>query len=516
MGYDTQTMRILGAALTLALLLVLAAAPAQAKPKFEPGARSLGDPLLPQIGNGGYDALKYDIELEVTPANRFRGAVTTIKARATQNLSELSLDFQDLAVREVRVDGRRARFAQVDATPRLSTDPAVTQPKKLVVTPKDGIRRGDKFELQVDYSGSQPQLFTDPDLSSEGWIPACYDGAGGERVCDSNFVVGEPMGSQAWFPSNNYPTDKARFDTTVTVPGGQTAFGVGELRKRKTNRDGTVTWSWSEDDPTATYLVTASNGNFNYSESSLRANGRQIPNYNAIDPSGTPEQQATIATALGRTQAMMDFLSERYGPYPFDSNGALVDNAPDVGYALEVQGKSHYSSLNVSQGTVAHEISHQWFGNSVTLERWNDIWFNEGWARLSQWDWQFADGTSPLSAKQQFDANYASGPESKWATSPTGLGGDPANLFATFPTYTRGGMTLEGYRQIIGEQRFFAFARSIQRRYAYGNIGTREFIREAVDWSGFRGAKQRLLNEYFEQWLYGTVKPTVVPASFSG
>ena len=69
------------------------------------------------------------------------------------------------------------------------------------------------------------------------------------------------------------------------MPAGQTALGVGELRKRKTNRDGTVTWSWSEDDPTATYLVTASNGQFDYSESSLRAGGRNIPNYNAIDPS---------------------------------------------------------------------------------------------------------------------------------------------------------------------------------------------------------------------------------------
>ena len=99
---------------------------------------------------------------------------------------------------------------------------------------------------------------------------------------------------------------------------------------------------------------------------------------------------------------------------------------------------------------------------------------------------------------------------------PAVLDNDPANLFVEFPTYTRGGMTLEGYRQIVGERRFNAFARDLQRRYAYGNIGTRRFIAEAVQASGLRGAKARLLGQYFEQWLYGTVKPTLVPASFSG
>ncbi|HEX5910008.1 MAG TPA: M1 family metallopeptidase [Thermoleophilaceae bacterium] len=509
--------RSLGVLLGLILLMALGVAPAQAAaPKFEPGARSAGDPILPQIGNGGYDALRYDIALGVTPANRFSGAVTTMSARATQNLSELSMDFQDLAIRSVHVNGRRAFFSQVDATPQLSSDPAITQPKKLVIKPPAGIRRGDRFQVRVDYGGAQPQVFTDPDYSSEGWVPACYTPAGGTQVCDSNFVVGEPMGAQAWFPSNNHPTDKAAFETSITVPAGQTAFGVGELRRRRPNANGSVTWIWSEDDPTATYLVTASNGVFDYTQSTLRSGRRTIPNYNAIDPSATPAQKTALATTLGRTQEIMDFLADRYGPYPFDSNGALVDRAPSVGYALEVQGKSHYSSLNTSQSTVAHEIAHQWFGNAVTLEHWNDIWFNEGWARLAQWDWNFADGTSPASAKQQFEANYAAATPQDWALAPAVLDNDPANLFLTFPTYTRGGMTLEGYRQIVGERRFNAFARSLQRRYAYGNIGTRRFIAEAVQASGLRGAKAQLLGQYFEQWLYGTVKPTLVPASFSG
>lgn len=503
------------------LALCLLAGPAQAaKPKpgkdFSAGARTLGDPLLPQIGNGGYDARHYEIDLDFDPdANRFDSASTTMSARATQNLSELSLDFQELPVRAVLVDGEPARFEQVGTTP--FDNPDATEPMKLVVTPREGIRRNRRFVVEIDYSGSRPQELVDPDGSSEGWIPACYTPAGGTETCDSFFVVGEPMGAQAWFPSNNHPSDKATFDTSITVPTGDTAFGAGELIDGPAdNGDGTTTWEWSEDDPTATYLVTASNGDFDYTESTVDEviTGRTLPIYTAIDPSATDAQQATLSTRLGRTEEMMKFLAERYGPYPFDSNGALVDRAPSVGYALEVQGKSHYATLSTSESTILHEIAHQWFGNSATLAQWSDIWFNEGWAQWSQWLWNFSDGTSPTSPAQQFANNYASGPETKWAIAPAVLDGDPANLFATFPTYTRGAMTLEGYRQIVGDKRYYRFAKRLQRRFAYGNVSTREFIDEARRSSGLRGGERMRLESYFQQWLYGETEPTILPADF--
>src|SRR5690606_9017739 len=119
-------------------------------------------------------------------------------------------------------------------------------------------------------------------------------------------------------------------------------------------------------------------------------------------------QLTTIRTNLGRTEEMVKFLAGMYGPYPFDSGGAVADAARGVGYALEVQTKPHYSgnfttgAPSVSQGTLLHEIAHQWFGNSVTLANWNDIWFNEGWAEWSTWAWQFADGTNPRSPAERF------------------------------------------------------------------------------------------------------------------
>lgn len=509
--------RVLLAVLVLALVLPAAAA---AHSPWHAGARTLGDPLLPQIGNGGYDALHYDIDLAIDrPANTFTRARTTMTARATQNLDEFSLDFQDLPVASVKVDGKRARFAQVPSTPALSDDPSVTQPWKLVVTPRPKLRVGKRFTVAVDYSGAQPQVFTDPDTSIEGWIPACYP-ATPPQTCDSFFVVGEPMGSQAWFPSNNHPSDKATFDTTLTVQDGDTALGAGELvGPPRATGDGTTTWRWREDDPTATYLVTASNGDFDYSETSTveTVTGRTLPLYTAIDPSATPARRAQIDATLARTGEIMNFYAEQYGPYPFDSNGAVVERSTGIGYALEVQGKSHYaggaSGPNVSLGTLAHETAHQWFGDSVTLKDWNDIWFNEGWATWSQIAWAHAAGVSTLTPEQFFAETYADS-ANDWTIAPAVLNGDPAELFNGFATYDRGAMTLEGYREIVGDARFFAFARALQRRFAYGNISTPGFIVTALAYSGLHGTDLVRLGGYFRQWLYGTEQPTILPADF--
>ena len=487
------------------------------------GARSLDDPLLPQLGNGGYDARRYRIELDYDPVvNRFDDATTTIVAVAAERLREFSLDFQDdLDVSGVTVNGRPAEFRFVAATPDLSDDPIVTQPMKLVVTPHrlSQPKAGRHFTVVVRYRGT-PREITDPDTSIEGWIRACFP-LTPPQTCDGAFVVNEPMGAQSWFPSNNYPTDKARFDTIITVPNAKTALGIGELVGRTDNGDGTSTWHWREDDPTATYLTTATVGDFIFTEDSMveTSTGRALPVYNAIDSTATAPQLTNIRTSLAGAVAQLNFLSDLYGPYPFDSTGAVADRAAGVGYALEVQTKPHYSggftsgNPSINSGTHLHELAHQWVGNSVTLETWSDIWFNEGWANWSEWYWQFSEqgGDDPA---EIFDDLYAATPEEDWTIAPAVLDGDPANLFVSFPTYDRGAMTVQGYREIVGDDVFFPFARAVQRRFAHGNISTAEFIDFAGRRSGLRGAERSLLDDYFEQWLYGESRPTILPDDF--
>ena len=483
--------------------------PGSTPPVFTPGARSAGDPLLPQIGNGGYDARHYALALDYDPAaNVFDAATMTMSARATQNLSELSLDFQDLPVDSVTIDGTAATFSQVAATPAISG--GGTQPMKLVVTPASGILGGTSFELEVSYHG-EPQVFTDPDGSIEGWIPSPV--CAPPVSCNSHFVVGEPMGSQAWFPSNDHPSDKATYETKITVPAGEVAVGVGELAGQTTS-GGSTTWTWAEDDPTASYLVTASNGNFDLVQGSVTEalTGRTLPIYDAISGLALPTQHNSILALTARDEEMIDALGAHYGPFPLDSYGSLWDNNPSVGYALEVQTKSHFSSLSSGASTYLHELSHQWWGDAISPEHWNDLWFNEGFATLSEWIFNFESGATTTSPADRFDDEYSGASASDWSVAPAVLDNDPAKMFSpSFPTYKRGAMTIEGYREIIGEGPFDVFTRSLQSELAGGSISTPGFIARAKAASGFSGARLQLLDDYFQQWLYGTTKPTIEP-----
>ena len=189
----------------LACILVLAPAahatdpPAPDAPGV--GAPSAGDRLFPQIGNGGYDALHYDLRLAYDPATTTLDGRVALTARATQRLRAFSLDLQGFEVSEVSVDGEAANFTR--AATKLLVEPVGRR-----------IRLGSTFRVQVRYRGV-PEPVTDPDGSREGWF-ATDDGA---------FVVGEPIGSQGWFPNNNTPADKATYDVRTSVPAGLTVVG---------------------------------------------------------------------------------------------------------------------------------------------------------------------------------------------------------------------------------------------------------------------------------------------------
>ena len=206
---------------------------------YAPGSRSLGDPLFPLLGNGGYDTQHYDLTIDYDPVANSMTSSTTITALATQNLSEFTLDFRGLTVTAVTVNGAAATVAR--------------EADKLVVTPATGIDSGATFTVVVAYNGI-PERIQDPDQSFEGWL----------RAPDGAFVVNEPMGAMSWFPNNNHPLDKALYDFHITVPTTHVALGNGELASKVDNPNGTTTWNWHHAYPMATYLTTATVGLFDY------------------------------------------------------------------------------------------------------------------------------------------------------------------------------------------------------------------------------------------------------------
>jgi aminopeptidase N len=505
------------AALLAAAALSLAGAAAASAGTFSPGSKSLGDPIFPQIGNGGYDVGDYEVDIDYDPsANELlAGTKTTITATATQDLSRFSLDFQrDLAIDSVTVDGNAAAFTRADAKPKLSNDPDVTQPAKLTITPGEGIAKGTGFEVVVAYSG-EPQEFTDTDGSLEGWVRACS--APGN--CDGSFTVSEPIGAQSWFPCNDHPSDKATFTLHTTAPSAYTAIGAGHRAGIVDNGDGTSTTTWVEDTPMATYLSTGTVGRFDVEESTMtdRSNGAEIPVFTAVDSAGSGQQKAKVLDAADRIPEIVNFLARKFGSYPFETTGVVADWVPSVGYELENQTKPHFAGDKqgpaIDVPILAHEIAHQWMGDSISPARWSDIWFNEGWAQFSQVLFKNKVDGAKRTPRRFFRAVYAArGPA--WRLQPAVLDHDPSKLFSGFAVYARPGAMLEGFREIVGNKTFYKFAKRLGAEHGGGTISRRQFVRDAKRASELNGRKLRRLGRYFHQWLLWEKRPKLTPSDF--
>jgi aminopeptidase N len=446
-------------------LAVCAGGPADASAQaYTPGSAGLGDPYFPKAGNGGYDVSHYEIDLRYRARSRRGVATTVVTATATHGLSRFDLDFRGPEITDLTVDGRPAGF--------------VRRGQELVITPRAPIDDGDRFVVEVSYDGRLRKL-TDPDGSLEGWIPT-RDGA---------FVASEPRGSPTWFPCNDHPTDKAAYGFRITVRKGRKAVANGLLVDRERRRRWT-TFAWREDEPMATYLATATNGRFDLDRSPVAG----IPSVVAVDP----REARRSRRPLRKMGPMLGLFEERFGAYPFDATGAIVDHAPFVGYALETQTRPVYDRAP-DEGTVAHELAHQWFGDAVTPERWSDIWLNEGFATWAELLWGQHSGGRSL--RRSFRELYeVPARDRRYWNPPPGNPGGPRNLF-DLTIYLRGAMTLEALRQEIGDAAFYSILRRWYAEHRFGNATTSELIALAERESG------RRLDEFFDVWLFQRGKP---------
>ncbi|WP_066371642.1 M1 family metallopeptidase [Herbidospora mongoliensis] len=426
------------------------------------GAAGIGDPDFPADGNGGYDVSHYALTLGYDPQSRHLAGTATIDATATQNLSSFNLDLHAFTVSSVTVGGHPAAFT------RSGDEMTVTA----------GLAGGTPFQTVVTYQGEPKPVRDSPNLGTYGFVP----------TKDGSFVTAEPNGAKTWFPANDHPADKATYDFRLTVPDGVTAIANGELAGQPTSAGGKTTFVWRETHPMTTYLATMTTGNFLVKTGDSEGG---IPIYAAVDP----RYQSQLNRLYEVSGRITDYWVSVFGPYPFKSTGGVVDDFPS-GYALENQTKPIYGGFEPDEGIISHELAHQWFGDSVSISRWKDLWLNEGFATYAEWLWSEHQGQG--TAQQIFDRHYLNANDPMWNYPPGAA--QKGDLFNN-SVYTRGAMALHALRKRVGDDTFFKLIRQWASDHRYGNATTEQFIALAEKTSGQK------LGDLFNPWLFEKGRP---------
>lgn len=450
-------------------------------------ADGLGDSLYPQLGNAGYDTehVVLDFRLD-TSSGRVTGDVT-IEATATETLDSFSLDFDTLFANAVAVDGVEA--------------PWTLEEGELRIDPPDPIATGTRFTVQVLYGG----------LSEEFDSAAATFNMGLHRSVDGFFVLSEPDGTSSWVPINDHPTDKATYDLFISVPGPLVAAASGELIGVEQADDGFWRYQFEIAEPIAPYLLALGVGNF-VTETEDGPGGTVIRNYYDADL-----RQSTL-TPFAAQAEMIGFLEERFGPYPFSTYGALVLETESLPVALETQTLSTFGTqvLTLGEDVVMHELAHQWFGDSVSVSDWTDIWINEGFATYSQWLWaEHRQGPEFLAvrAAQAYElisgAVFRTGSDSDTIAANQAYrqfppaGAPKADDLFNATVYQRGALTLHALRLEVGDETFFEIARTYQTQHAYDDAGTTDFIQTVNQVTG------RDYTTFLNAWLYDQAMPPI-------
>ncbi|MFG1674945.1 M1 family metallopeptidase [Micromonospora sp. NPDC049282] len=439
-----------------------------------PGSPGLGDSYFPDYGNGGYDVDHYDIRLRYEPATDRLSGTTTVLATATQDLSRFNLDFA-LDVESVRVNGWVAGFARAGD-------------HELVVTPPRSLVKGQQLTVVVKYAGIPSQT-------------KVYGYTGWTRTADGALAVNEPESTWWWYPSNDHPKDKATWDISVSVPTGVEVVSNGVQPRDPLPEAGNRTrWSWRSVKPGATYQSFLAIGQYDI-VTDTAPNGQPVVNaYSTTLGERGPAARASIE----RTAEIVDWESGVFGPYPFEAQGGVAGPIDGIGFALETQTRPVYGPGFWRRGAnpyvVVHENAHQWFGDSVSVADWRDIWLNEGFASYAEWLWseEQDEGTT----QELFDFTYDSYPADSefWQVLP----GDPgADRVFDDAVYDRGAMALHQIRLAVGDPAFFRILRTWTAQHQYGNGTIEQFQALAEQVSG------RDLDAVFTTWLFTAGRPEV-------
>ncbi|MEZ0065830.1 aminopeptidase N [Streptacidiphilus sp. MAP12-20] len=436
------------------------------------GAPPVTDSYFPASGDPRHHVHRYELALDYRPGpNRLAGTarLSAIVTTGGAPLAEFALDLApNFHVGRVLVDGRAPHYAH--------------RAGKLRVRPAKALAPGAVFTVEVHWTGN-PKPVRSP-----------WGGLGWEELTDGALVASQPVGAPSWYPCNDRPADKAAYQISLTTPSPYAVVLGGRLLTR-TVRSSSTTWVYEQSAPTSSYLVGLAVG-------PLQDVRLDDPAAEDVPQTGWAPHRLMPAfeAAFARQAEMMRLFQELFGPYPFSEYTAVVVDeeleVPVEAQAMATFGTNHLVDGWESERMVAHELAHQWFGNSVTVADWRHIWLNEGFAKYAEWLWSERSGgaTATERAARSYQLLAALPQDLRLA--------DPGRrLMFDDRLYQRGGVTVQALRVALGDEAFFRMLRDWTRLHRHGVVGTDTFVAHVTRYASAP------IDEMLREWLFETALP---------
>ena len=421
-------------------------------------------------GDSTFDVTYYGLNLTLDYNSRTLTGIVTVSAKSKENdLTSIFLDLQNpLTVTAVKLNNQDLSFTHANA--------------KLNITLDKVYSLNEPFSVTVYYHGTP---------GSSGFGSFAFDTLVGHPAI---YTLSEPYGASDWWPCKDTPADKAdSSDMWITCASNFIPVSNGTLVDTVNNGNGTHTYHWKNNYPIAQYLISMAISDYvTYTNYFHYAPADSMPIVNYI----YPEQLSSYKPVLDKVPQMLQIFSNKFELYPFITEKY---GHAEFGFSggMEHQTIASIGTYAFTEGVLAHELTHQWFGDKVTCKDWQNIWLNEGFATF---------GEALYYEYEYGEANYKSTIDLRMDAAKNAVGSvyvqdisTVASIFDYYRSYAKGCVVLYMLRNIVGDTEFFQILRNYldDPLLAYNSATTEDFQAHAEAVYGSS------LNYFFHEWIYG-------------
>jgi aminopeptidase N len=411
--------------------------------------------------------------------------ITSAKAEITilslkDSLSQIDFDFGELPVDSVSVNNQVAPYR------RSASLLNVKLPQR--------VPRGTSFVVAVSYHGKP----------KDGLILS-LDKAGKPSAVGDNW----PNRVHHWIPSLDHPSAKATVSFSITAPAHELVVANGKLNSVENSSGTTRTWSYTEAVPIPPYCMIIAVGDFARFEPPAE-----------VTPLAYYVSQADRNFAMqgfAPANPSLKFFSQTVAPYPYEKLALIIgatrfggmENSSAIVFTntlFDPRAQARVSSVfKIREGLVdviAHEIAHQWFGDSVTESTWSDLWLSEGFAEYFAGLFiQRYEGEPAFQRYMSEEAQAYFDYEKRSRTPIHDTETEDLFKLLNANNYQKGAWVLHMLRSELGDEQFFRAIRIYYEAHK-SSTATTEDLRAA-----FEKASGRELKEFFASWIYGAGHP---------